>query len=114
VLPPARCRTWSAVGAAAIGSVVISPGRGVVGIVAASDRVLLTPEGLQIGWAATQVSASCPDCVDGRADTPESADVGVPGNPRAVYRLHFDGNSRVDGFGLVLRSADCPVQVFSV
>jgi hypothetical protein len=106
------CRTWPALGAAAVEGAVISPRQGVVAILSAPDKVLRTPEGLQIGWAAAQVAGAYPDFAAGRAaDVPETADVAVPGNPDAVYRLHFGPGARVDAFALVSRAADCPVQL---
>jgi hypothetical protein len=106
------CQTWPGLGIAAVEGAVISPRQGVVAILSAPDKVLRTPEGLQIGWAAAQVGGVYPDFVAGRvADVPEAADVAVPGNPAAVYRLHFGPGARVDAFALVSRAADCPVQL---
>jgi hypothetical protein len=61
------------------------------------------------------VAGAYPDFVAGRmADVPENADVAVPGNAGALYRLHFGPGARVDAFALVSRAADCPVRLIPV
>jgi hypothetical protein len=83
------CHTWPGLGVSAIEGAVISPRQGVVAILSAPDKVLSTPEGLQIGWAAAQVGGAYPDFAAGRvADVPE--------------------------FALVSRAADCPVRPIPV
>lgn len=85
------CASWFAVGAAAIDSATISPNLGVIAItIASSDKVLMTPEGMALGWTVAQVHAAYPSFpLDAESRPTGPPTIPVPQNAQAVYRIRL-------------------------
>lgn len=85
------CASWLAVGAAAIDVATISPNLGVMAITVYSpDKVLMTPEGMALGWTADQIRAAYPSFpVNGENQPNGAPTIPVPQNSKAVYRIRL-------------------------
>ena len=103
------CVAWTAAGAAAFDTATISASLGVVAITVDSpDRVLMTPEGMALGWTAAQVHSAYPAWPAGAESGPGGpAAIPVPQNPGAVYRIRLSGGAVVS-LSLEAFPAGCP------
>ena len=69
----------------------ISPNLGVIAItIASSDKVLMTPEGMALGWTVAQVHAAYPSFpLDAESRPTGPPTIPVPQNAQAVYRIRL-------------------------
>lgn len=102
------CASWFAVGAAAIDSATISPNLGVIAItIASTGKMLMTPEGMELGWTVAQVHAAYPSFpLDAESIPSGPPTIPVPQNDKAVYRTRLTAGVVVT-MTLESRPQDC-------
>lgn len=108
-MPPAEdtCVEWSAVLASPLESVIVSPRIGVAAIIARSDAVVRTPEGVRIGSTADEVHAAYPAFDVADVETPNGPVIAATGNPAGAYRLSFNDAGTVAYLALESTEQDC-------